>query len=185
MKILHDYYSVNSCQLISLNPSWGVLLHCFHSSTTAKQQTAFCLSASCRWSSASRRAACCSGPAPVLKRCTTWCWAAGRGSPTWGWTSRRSTACSRASPRPHPSTWTYWAEADAEAPVFLYVLCVHMCELTSGCVCLSCLHTMRRSRGEEMRVVRLCERLRLCTVPGCKCYCKCCRPCPHYIREKP
>lgn len=139
----------------------------------------YCHLVSCRWSSASPRAACCSGLAPVLKRCTTWCWAAGRGSPTWGWTSRRSTACSRASPRPHPCTWTYWADA----PLSLYVLCVHVCvcELglrtrTSGCVCLK-----RRRGEEEMKAVRVCERL--CTVPGCKCSCKCYRPCPHYIEK--
>ncbi len=44
------------------------------------------------------------------KRCMTWCWAAGRGSPTWDSTSKKSTTCSRAWPRPRLFTWTSWAD---------------------------------------------------------------------------
>lgn len=75
---------------------------------------------SCRWSSASPRAVCCSGPGPARKRCTTWCWAAGSESPTWDSTSRRSTACSWTWPRPRRFTWTYWDE--------LWTVCMCVCE---------------------------------------------------------
>lgn len=125
---------------------------------------------SCRWLSASLRAVCCSGPVPVLKRCMTWCWAVGRGSPTWDWTSRRSTACSRASPRPHLCTWTYWVDG----PVLVYVLCVYVCKLglqmwTSICVCL---HIMTLGGEKEIKVVWLCECVCV-QYMAVNCYCKC------------
>lgn len=100
---------------------------------------------SSRWSSASLRAECCSGPAPVLRRSTTWCWAAGRGSPTWGWTSRRSTARSRAWPKPRPYTWTYWADAPLRP---CDVLRVHVCFIMWTSVCVFA-HDGNWGEGEE------------------------------------
>lgn len=98
-----------------------------------------------RWSSASLRAECCSGPVPVLRRYTTWCWAAGRGSPTWGWTSRRSTARSRAWPKPRPYTWTYWADAPLRP---CDVLRVHVCFIMWTSVCVFA-HDGNWGDGEE------------------------------------
>lgn len=45
----------------------------------------------------------------------------------------------------------------------------------------------RLAARQEIRVLCACRRtLRaiLCTIRGCKCDCKCCRPRPHYIKKK-
>lgn len=65
----------------------------------------------CSWrsSSASRRAGCWSGLGSVPRRCTIWCWAAGRGSRSNGSTLRRFRRSSALWWNPLQSTWTSWA----------------------------------------------------------------------------
>lgn len=63
---------------------------------------------------ASRRVVSWSGLAPVLKRCTCWCRAAGRESLSRGWWSKTSTAACSLWSRTRPFTWTSWAEGGPE-----------------------------------------------------------------------
>ena len=60
-----------------------------------------------RWSSASPREGFWSVPGFVPRRSTTWCWAAGRGSPSNAWTLRIFRRCSSPWWRRHLCIWIY------------------------------------------------------------------------------